>query len=281
MPTHDEPHTIIDIKISASGIEYDDCLLVYQGKRLSLSPTEYAIAKSMLSPRTPSSPGGLDSTDVDEERLSIRRKDEKKPLCEFISSIALTCALNTLRVKVDEAFGGALKVPSRRHMIGATPPKGLRFWKKEEWDEVYLRLESPGKEGPVIIQEPNLLWHVFIDGKEVKSDGRAGLATLDCEIIIRAYSANGFCRHAPEFKAVCAALTGQEEIPDEAFFTRLQKLRPALKSAGLELTSGQQIRKDHCLPLEQKYRITPMRSKSKDGTPSHEHSVRVAESAHP
>ena len=147
MPTHDEPHTIIDIKISASGIEYDDCLLVYQGKRLSLSSTEYAIAKSMLSPRTPSSPGGLDLTDVDEERLSIRRKDEKKPLCEFISSIALTCALNTLRVKVDEAFGGALKVPSRRHMIGATPPKGLRFWKKKNGMRSICVWNLPAKRG--------------------------------------------------------------------------------------------------------------------------------------
>jgi hypothetical protein len=194
-------------------------------KKLRLNPTEYAIATSMLDP------DGLNQAKVEEMRLALQRWPKPLPMHETIDKMVLRGFLSSLRKKVGRRFGGTLIVPQACNGVSST---GLRFWTKEEIEQFRQNMANPGC-GFVSIQAPNLQRHVFINAHEIKPQGRGGVSALDYEILKRACSPRLFRPGSPDFRDVCAELTGKETMSPAALSVKISHLNRALRPTGMTL----------------------------------------------
>ncbi len=225
------PYTIVVPKITRRGQEFDACYLVYKGKRLPITASEYALLQVLIG-------DGYDLKEASAERHALKKKKLGGPLAysRNMTAESADVLLFRLRDKIAEPFPD-LVIP-----LWSSNSKGrLRLWTKDEIDRIWQRIINPS-DGADIVTDEKGFTHLLVNGHEVRPQknypgiGPQHLALASMLLVNEVFGGtDGVRRTSKVFSKAWRQITGKKTISRASFKMHMSGLRGAFRILGWTL----------------------------------------------
>lgn len=232
MPSASKPYLIIEENIDRQ--PYDECFLIYCGRQLAVTVTEYAVLQGLLSA------DGLQLEEASEEREALNRKGESA--FQNLNRRAASTQLKNLRRKLKNEFPD-LVIPEIRPGKKSENSRPLKLYTQAEIDELHYQIKNPAKNAAYVIYDEHDRAHLLVNGHEIYPS-RAHTPKIDQQSLalfcMMLFGRGAMLRRvsSQEFRTTWKDLTGAGELKKPVLSTRLNGLRRALEPAGWTITLG-------------------------------------------